>query len=121
MTGESKGNPDRRRFLGSAALTFAAARLGMLDSASAQTRKAGANTSFASLKQIDAGVLNVGYAETGPANGRAVVLLHGWPYDIHSFVDVAPILASSGYRGRPTSSPRCGRSAARRWCPSAVI
>ena len=56
------------------------------------------NTSFGSLKQIDAGVLNVGYAEAGPSNGRAVLLLHGWPYDIYSFVDVAPLLASAGYR-----------------------
>jgi pimeloyl-ACP methyl ester carboxylesterase len=56
------------------------------------------NTAFASLKQIDAGVLNVGYAEDGPANGPAVLLLHGWPYDIHSYVDVAPLLASAGYR-----------------------
>jgi pimeloyl-ACP methyl ester carboxylesterase len=58
----------------------------------------GTNTPFASLKQIDAGVLNVGYAEAGPASGPAVILLHGWPYDIHSFVDVAPSLASAGYR-----------------------
>jgi pimeloyl-ACP methyl ester carboxylesterase len=58
----------------------------------------GTNTSFGSLKQIDAGVLNVGYAEAGPADGPAVILLHGWPYDIHSFVDVAPLLASAGYR-----------------------
>uniref|UniRef100_UPI0030DA6ECA alpha/beta fold hydrolase n=1 Tax=Calothrix sp. NIES-2100 TaxID=1954172 RepID=UPI0030DA6ECA len=50
------------------------------------------------LRQIDAGVLNVGYAEVGPANGRPVILLHGWPYDIHSYVDVAPLLASAGYR-----------------------
>jgi pimeloyl-ACP methyl ester carboxylesterase len=50
------------------------------------------------LKQIDAGLLNVGYAEAGPANGRPVILLHGWPYDIHSYVDVAPLLASAGYR-----------------------
>ena len=55
-------------------------------------------TSFGSLKQIDAGVLNVGYAEAGPADGPAVMLLHGWPYDIHSFVDVAPLLAAAGYR-----------------------
>ena len=60
--------------------------------------KPGTNTSFAALKQIDAGVLNVGYAEAGPADGPAVILLHGWPYDIHSFVDVAPLLASAGYR-----------------------
>jgi pimeloyl-ACP methyl ester carboxylesterase len=50
------------------------------------------------LKQVDAGVLNVGYAEAGPANGHPVILLHGWPYDIHSYVDVAPLLASAGYR-----------------------
>ena len=60
--------------------------------------KPGTNTSFATLKQIDAGLLNVGYAEAGPANGPAVILLHGWPYDIHSYVDVAPLLASAGYR-----------------------
>src|SRR5437667_1718863 len=56
------------------------------------------NTSFGSLKQIDAGLLNIGYAESGPSNGPAVILLHGWPYDIHSNVDVAPLLASAGYR-----------------------
>src|SRR5437867_4034744 len=55
-------------------------------------------TSFAALKQIDAGVLNVGYAEAGPADGPAVMLLHGWPYDLHSYVDVAPRLAARGYR-----------------------
>ena len=60
--------------------------------------KPGTNTSFGAIKQIDAGVLNVGYAEAGPANGEPVILLHGWPYDIHSFVDVAPLLASAGYR-----------------------
>src|SRR5262249_9659012 len=60
--------------------------------------KPGTNTSFGSLKQIDAGLLSVGYAEAGPANGEPVILLHGWPYDIHSFVDVAPMLASAGYR-----------------------
>ena len=58
----------------------------------------GTNTSFGSLKQIDAGLLNVGYAEAGPTDGPAVMLLHGWPYDIHSYVDVAPVLASAGYR-----------------------
>ncbi len=58
----------------------------------------GTNTSFASLKQIDAGLLNVGYAEAGPADGPVVVLLHGWPYDIYSFVAVAPMLAAAGYR-----------------------
>ena len=55
-------------------------------------------TSFAALKQIDAGLLNIGYAEDGPADGPPVILLHGWPYDIHSYVDVAPIMAAKGYR-----------------------
>ncbi len=50
------------------------------------------------LKQIDAGVLNIGYADVGPSDADVVVLLHGWPYDIHSFVDVAPFLAARGYR-----------------------
>jgi len=50
------------------------------------------------LKQVDAGVLNIGYAEAGPADGPVIILLHGWPYDIYSFVDVAPVLASAGYR-----------------------
>jgi len=94
---------DRRHFFGTAAAGIAAAsELGWIGSAQAQPRttKPGreTHTSFAPLKQIDAGVLNVGYAEAGPANGPAVILLHGWPYDIHSFVDVAPLLASSGYR-----------------------
>ena len=62
------------------------------------TIKPGTNTSFGPLKQIDAGVLNVGYAEDGPADGPVVILLHGWPYDIHTYVDVAPLLASAGYR-----------------------
>jgi pimeloyl-ACP methyl ester carboxylesterase len=62
------------------------------------TVKPGANASFGPLKQINAGTLNVGYAEAGPANGAPVILLHGWPYDIHSFVDVAPALAAAGYR-----------------------
>ena len=58
----------------------------------------GTNTSFSALKQIDAGLLNVGYAEAGKSDGPVVLLLHGWPYDIHSFVDVAPRLAQAGYR-----------------------
>ena len=60
--------------------------------------KPGTNTSFGLLKQINAGLLNVGYAEAGPTNGPAVMLLHGWPYDIHSYVDVAPRLSQAGYR-----------------------
>jgi pimeloyl-ACP methyl ester carboxylesterase len=66
--------------------------------ADATTMKPGTNTSFGPLKQIDAGVLNVGYAEAGPSDGPAVILLHGWPYDIHSYVDVAPRLSEAGYR-----------------------
>ena len=98
----------RRRFFGTAAMTVTAAQLGVIASASAQSSKAsparvptakrGTNSSFASLKQIDAGMLNVGYAEAGPANGPVVILLHGWPYDIYSYVDVASLLASAGYR-----------------------
>jgi hypothetical protein len=98
-------NHDRRRLLGTAVVTIAAAELATIGSADAQSSKAkpaalptikpGTNTSFGPLKQIDAGVLNVGYAEAGPADGPAVILLHGWPYDIHSYVDVAPLLASA--------------------------
>jgi pimeloyl-ACP methyl ester carboxylesterase len=62
------------------------------------TNTPGTSTSFGSLKQVDAGVLNVGYAEAGPADGPAVVLLHGWPYDIHSYAEVVPLLAAAGYR-----------------------
>jgi pimeloyl-ACP methyl ester carboxylesterase len=101
-------NHDRRRLLRNAAISLAAAKLAMFGSANAQSSKMnpadvpaikpGSNTSFASLKQIDAGLLNIGYAEAGPATGPAVVLLHGWPYDIHSYIDVAPLLASAGYR-----------------------
>src|SRR5450755_3662355 len=58
----------------------------------------GTNTTFGALKQIDAGLLNVGYAEAGSTDGPSVMLLHGWPYDIHSYVDVAPRLAQAGYR-----------------------
>jgi len=58
----------------------------------------GTSTAFGALKQIEAGVLDVGYAEAGPPDGRAVMLLHGWPYDIHSFADATPLLASAGYR-----------------------
>jgi pimeloyl-ACP methyl ester carboxylesterase len=101
-------NLGRRRLLGTSAMTVATAQLAMTSVARAQTGSTksvdlqaiqpGTNTSFATLKQIDAGVLNVAYAEAGPVDGRAVLLLHGWPYDIHSYVDVAPLLASAGYR-----------------------
>jgi len=96
---------NRRSFLRNTALAMAAAPLVPAAFAGPQSSQSsippirrGTNTSFGTIKQIDAGVLNVGYAEAGPANGPAVVLLHGWPYDIHSFVDVAPLLASAGYR-----------------------
>ena len=62
------------------------------------TIKPGTNTSFGPLRQIEAGVLNVGYAEDGPADGPAAILLHGWPYDIHTYVDATPLLAKAGYR-----------------------
>jgi pimeloyl-ACP methyl ester carboxylesterase len=84
---------DRRHLFGIAAATAAVTQLGLARPAFADSA-----ASFAPLKQIDAGTLSVGYAEAGPADGRAVVLLHGWPYDIHSFVEVAPILAAAGYR-----------------------
>ena len=77
---------------------LAQAQSGNAKPASLPAIKPGTNTSFGPLKQIDAGVLNVGYAEAGRADGPPVVLLHGWPYDIHSFVDVAPLLAAAGYR-----------------------
>jgi pimeloyl-ACP methyl ester carboxylesterase len=59
--------------------------------------KPGTSTPFGALKQVDAGPLSIGYAEAGPADGPAVLLLHGWPYDIHSFADATPLLASAGY------------------------
>jgi pimeloyl-ACP methyl ester carboxylesterase len=98
----------RRRFFGAAALTLAAAQVVLNGSAEAEPSKAksmaprtvkpGTNNSFGPLKQIDAGLLNVGYAEAGPPSGPPVILLHGWPYDIYSFVDVAPLLAQAGHR-----------------------
>ena len=84
---------DRRSFFGRAAMTLAAAQLGLVAAAKPQT-----HSSFGTIEQIDAGVLNIGYAQAGPAGGPAVILLHGWPYDIHSYVDVAPLLAAAGYR-----------------------
>jgi hypothetical protein len=89
-------------------MTIATAEIVMAGSALAQsdntalaaqaTSKAGVNNSFSTLRRIKAGVLSAGYAEVGPADGAPVVLLHGWPYDIYSFVDVAPLLAASGCR-----------------------
>lgn len=101
-------NYNRRHFLGAAAVTIAAGPFFMIGSAAAQSggrnpakttnTVRGNNTAFDVIKQIEAGLLNVGYAEAGPADGPVVLLLHGWPYDIHSFADVAPILAAKGYR-----------------------
>ena len=103
-----KCNLHRRQFLGASATTIVAAQLGIIGAADAQSAKTestrvadvkpGTHTSFGPVKQIDAGVLNVGYAEAGRPDGPPVILLHGWPYDIYSFVDVAPLLASAGYR-----------------------
>jgi pimeloyl-ACP methyl ester carboxylesterase len=94
---------NRRHFFGTAATALAATQFA--GAALAQTAgkalpaiRPGTNTSLGPLKQIAAGVLNVGYAEAGPANGPVVLLLHGWPYDIYSYADVTPLLASAGYR-----------------------
>jgi len=92
MSGENKQN--RRRFITSTAMTIAAAELGMMHFANAQPQ----TSSIGPIKQINAGVLNVGYADIGPANGRPVILLHGWPYDIYSYAAVAPLLSAKGYR-----------------------
>jgi pimeloyl-ACP methyl ester carboxylesterase len=114
-------NQNRRRFMRTAAMTFAAAEFVAIGSAVAQPGKTNAknmtpaapdtvtlgtngssgatsSATFGPVKQIDAGLLNVGYVEAGPANGRPVLLLHGWPYDIYSFTDVTPLLAAAGYR-----------------------
>jgi pimeloyl-ACP methyl ester carboxylesterase len=82
-------NHERRRLLGGAVAAIAAAQVPWAEAA---------QSTFGALKQINAGVLSVGYAEAGPANGTPVILLHGWPYDIHTYVDVAPLLAGAGYR-----------------------
>jgi pimeloyl-ACP methyl ester carboxylesterase len=101
-------NAHRRRFLGTAAAAIAAAPFGIIEAAQAEDGKTGPNPpsqiaagtdrSFGRLKQINAGVLEVGYAEDGPADGPPVILLHGWPYDIYSYLEVAPLLTSAGYR-----------------------
>ena len=83
-------NYDRRRILAAGLMAAAAAQVGRV--------RAAQLTSFGPLKRIDAGVLNIGYAEAGSGGGKPVILLHGWPYDIHMYVDVAPLLAVAGYR-----------------------
>ena len=87
----------RRRFLGAAAL-FAAVEFPQIGLAKAPSAELKHSAGFGPLKQITAGVLSVGYAEVGPAEGPAVILLHGWPYDIDSYADVASLLAAKGYR-----------------------
>jgi len=101
---------ERRRFFGTAFMAFAAAQLGVTELAQAGSATSStatpaprkfemnANRSFAQLRHIDAGVLNVAYVDAGPADGPVVVLLHGWPYDIHAFAEVTPILTAAGYR-----------------------
>jgi pimeloyl-ACP methyl ester carboxylesterase len=98
----------RRRFLSTAAAALTAAPLAMTGLAKTSADDAKINegrtidtdreASFGPLKQIEAGALNIGYAEEGPAGGKPVILLHGWPYDIHTYAAVAPILASKDYR-----------------------
>jgi pimeloyl-ACP methyl ester carboxylesterase len=82
-------NVYRRRLLAAAAAGLAAGRVGSV---------AAAETGFGAVRQINAGTLNVGYADLGPPRGRPVVLLHGWPYDIHSYDEVVPRLTKAGYR-----------------------
>ena len=102
----SEINFQRRRFFGIAAMTVAAVEFGAAGLAqdkgeapsATPSAPTGEKTSFGPLKQVKAGVLDVGYAEAGPKDGPVALLLHGWPYDIYSYVDVAPILASAGYR-----------------------
>ncbi len=91
-------NHDRRRLLGATLMTIAAGELLTAAAAEVRTPRPATNSSFSALRQIDAGVLSVGYAEVGSADGPPVILLHGWPYDIHTYVDVAPLLESAGYR-----------------------
>jgi len=97
----------RRRMLGATILGLAAAPLGRVSLADAQSVQAGmrgmsatrpGRMHFGALTYADAGVLRVAYVDEGPANGQPVLLLHGWPYDIHSYIDVSPILATAGYR-----------------------
>jgi pimeloyl-ACP methyl ester carboxylesterase len=96
-------NHIRRQLLGNVAVALAAAQCTLGNSAVAQTARLGGakadpNASFARFQKVDAGVLNIGYAEAGAADGEPVMLLQGWPYDIYSFVDVTPLLASAGHR-----------------------
>lgn len=101
----SKPSPEtfmsgRRGFVRGAAATTAALLGGMPVARAAAAGRAApaAPAAFASVRQIDAGVLSIGYVEMGPASGPAILLFHGWPYDIHAFAEVAPLLAARGYR-----------------------
>jgi pimeloyl-ACP methyl ester carboxylesterase len=94
-------NTRRRRLLGTTVAGISLMELGLSGLAHAQssgTKSGTGATSFENLRQINAGTLNIGYAETGPQNGPVVILVHGWPYDIYSYVEVAPLLAAAGYR-----------------------
>ncbi|CAL8476885.1 Alpha/beta hydrolase (plasmid) [Caballeronia sp. S22] len=101
-------NTRRRRFLSTAIVSVGAMDSVLSGLVNAQAPKSSApaggmnvlpsSASFFQIRQVDAGVLNVGYADVGQANNPVVILLHGWPYDIHSFVEVAPRLVSAGYR-----------------------
>lgn len=94
-------NRDRRQLLGVGIMTAAAAELAMIGVSKAQTGRPGApatGAGFDAIRQIDAGLLNIGYVDVGPADGPVVLLLHGWPYDIHSFAEAAPLLTAQGYR-----------------------
>lgn len=84
-------NTRRNRFLSAAAFTLATTFLGSTQSANAQT-------SFDQIRQVKTGLLDIGYAEAGPADGEPVILLHGWPYDIYSYKEVSTLLAAKGYR-----------------------
>ena len=99
---------DRRHLIGAAALTMIAAEFGVVRTAQAETQgqqpattsagRPASRSAFGGLKQVEAGTLNVGLIDAGPGDGPAVILLHGWPYDIHSYEDVTPILAAAGFR-----------------------
>ena len=104
---------DRRRFISAASLTLAASGFTLTGISQPESedmkqpgisgiepgmKSSGVNNSLGPVKQIDAGLLNIGYVEYGPANGPVVILLHGWPYDIYSFADVTPLLTAKGYR-----------------------
>jgi pimeloyl-ACP methyl ester carboxylesterase len=89
---------DRRSFVQGAAAIAATLLSGAAEAAQTTTHRSPPSSFFPPIKQIDAGVLSVGYVEMGPASGPAILLFHGWPYDIHAFAEVAPLLAARGYR-----------------------